>query len=325
MDTAGVIPRPRVLLHWVLRASISAAVLTYISYDVDHADLRATLTGVSVPGLVLPLVLFLAGQVLSGIKWWLIGSSVGLDRPLIDYVRFYYVGIFVNVFGLSTIGGDLVRALYVSDGQSPALGLDSVAFDRVSGLAILMALGALSLIAFPRYHLPVALSTALVAGGLALVVAWWTCPRLVRLLPPENRIRRSVEHDLAPLWRDRRLLAQIGAVSAVFHLSQVGVQYLLARAAGTSIPFSYCMVMHPALSFMMALPVSVGGFGVREGGYLYFLTRIGVDDSIAVTMGLLWWLMTALSGAAGALAFLASGAKLPRLRPRVVERVRNAG
>ena len=40
-----------------------------------------------------------------------------------------------NVFGLSTIGGDVVRGLYLADGQQRALALNSVIFDRVSGLA----------------------------------------------------------------------------------------------------------------------------------------------------------------------------------------------
>jgi len=316
--------QPRTLAHWALRAAVSAAVLAYISRDVDHADLRATLSAVRLRYLVLPLGLYLAGQVLSAVKWWRLGSSVGLARPLLDYVRFYFIGMFLNVFGLSTIGGDVVRGLYLGGGQRPALALNSVIFDRLSGLAILMALGAVALLAFPQYHLPWALSAALIVGGLLLFVGWWMCPRLVGLLPPRNRLRRQVEHDLAPFWRDRRLLAQVSALSAVFHVSQVGVQYLLARAAGTSLPFSYCLVIHPALSLMMALPVSVGGFGVREGGYLYFLTRADVDDSIAVTMGLLWWLMTALSGLVGALVFVASGAPLPRLRSRDVARVRSA-
>ena len=82
--------------------------------------------------------------------------------------------------------------------------------------------------------------------------------------------------------------------------------------------------MHPMLSLMMSLPLSVGGFGVREGGYLFFLTRLDIDDSIAVTMGLLWWLMTALSGLVGVLVFLASGAELPRLKARSSERLRGA-
>jgi hypothetical protein len=98
----------------------------------------------------------------------------------------------------------------------------------------------------------------------------------------------------------------------VFHLSQVCVQWLLGNAAGVDLPFTYCLVFHPILSVMMALPVSIGGFGVREGGYLYFLTRIDVDDSIAVTVGLLWFAVTAVNGLIGGVVFLASGAELPR-------------
>jgi glycosyltransferase 2 family protein len=319
-----MIPVSRSVVHWTLRAAVSAVVLTYISYDVDHADLRAALSAVHVRDLLLPLGLFLAGQVLSALKWWLVGSSVGLRRPVVEYVRFYFIGMVVNVFGVSTIGGDVVRALYLGGGRNAAVALNSVVFDRVSGLAILMALGALAFLAFPEYRLPSALSVALMAGGVALAVGWWTCPRLVRLLPVRNRFRRLVECDLAPFWRDRRLLVQISTLSAIFHLLQVGVQYLLARAAGTSLPFSYCLVMHPVLSLMLAMPISIGGFGVREGGYLYFLTRVDVDDSIAVTMGLLWWLMTAVSGAIGGLIFVASGARLPRVRSRAAERVRGA-
>jgi hypothetical protein len=153
-----------------------------------------------------------------------------------------------------------------------------------------------------------------VVAGTVLVLGWWTCPRLVRLLPERNRIRRQVEDELAPFWRDRRMLLKISVVSIAFHLTQVTAQWVLARAAGAALPFSYCLIFHPMISVMTALPLSVGGFGVREGGYLYFLTRIDVDDSIAVTAGLLWFAVTALAGLLGGALFVASGAELPRLR-----------
>jgi len=309
-------PRPRALAHGLLRAAISIGVVAYILIAIDRGDLWKALSSVRPGALLLPFGLYLAGQVLSAVKWWMLGTAVGLHSPLSDYVRFYFIGMFLNVFGLSTLGGDVVRGLYLGGGNRPALALNSVVFDRVSGLAILMAMGAVALLAFPSFHLPWGFSAALIAGGLGLVIAWWTCPLLVRLLPPGNRVRRQVEDDLAPFWTDRRMLALSSLVSVVFHLSQEGVQWLLARAAGAPVPFSYCLVMHPVLSVMMALPLSLGGFGVREGGYLWFLRRIGIDDSIAVTIGLLWWLMTALSGIVGAAVFLASGATLPRLRSR---------
>ena len=238
-------------------------------------------------------------------------------------VIFMCIELMLNAVNLAFVA--FARQHGQVDGQVVAFFVMVVAAaEVVVGLAILMAMGAVTLLAFPGYALPWPLSAACIVGGLALVVGWWSCPRLVRLLPERNRFRHQVEHDLAPFWSDRRLLVRVSLLSLAFHLSQVGVQWFLARAAGTSLPFSYCMVMHPILSLMMALPVSIGGFGVREGGYLYFLTRLDIDDSIAVTMALLWWLMGALSGVVGAVVFVASGAELPRLRARTPARVRGA-
>src|SRR5262249_24462031 len=96
-------PRHRALAQWVPPAAISPAVLAYTSADVDHGDVRAALSAVHVRALILPLGVYLLGQALSAVKWWMLGSSVGLTRPLGDYVRFYFIGMFLNVFGLSTI------------------------------------------------------------------------------------------------------------------------------------------------------------------------------------------------------------------------------
>lgn len=302
--------------RWGLRVATSLGIVIYILVDVDREHLWRAVTGVRLEWVALAVGLYVVGQTLSALKWWLIGRSVGLPGGLLEYGRFYFIGMFFNLLGVSTLGGDVVRALYLGRGRRPGLALNSVLFDRASGLAILMALGSVTLLAYPQYHFAGPLSVLVMAGGLALVAGWWTCPRLVTLLPAENRIRRQVETELAPFWRDRRLLLRIAVVSLCFHLSQVCVQWLLGRAAGVTLPFTYCLVFHPVLSVMMALPVSIGGFGVREGGYLYFLGLIDVDDSIAVTIGLLWWGVTVVVGLLGGALFFLNGAELPKLRVR---------
>ena len=306
-----MLPRP---VRWLLRVLVSAGIVAYILVDVRTSDLIGRLTGVRLTLVAAALALYLVGQLLSAYKWALLGRSVGFERSFGAYLRFYFIGMFFNVFGPSTIGGDVARSLYLGDGRRPGLAANSVLFDRVSGLALLMALGAVALLTFPGYGFPWPLTASIIGGGVALVLAWWTCPRLVRLLPAGNRLRRLVENDLEPFWRDRRLLGRVALLSVVFHLSQVVVQWILVMAAGGRVPFSYALIYHPVISVMTALPVSVGGLGVREGGYLYFLTRIDVDDAIAVTVGLLWFLVTILSGLVGATLFVASGAALPRLR-----------
>ncbi len=301
--------------RWLVRGLFSVGLVVYILLDVDTEDLVRALTSVH-PGLIgVAIALYLAGQAFSAYKWSLLGRSVGLERPVGDYTRFYFIGMFFNLLGPSTIGGDVVRALYLGEGRRPGLAINSVVFDRVTGLAVLMALGAGALVAFPEYHLPWLLTAALVAGGVLLVLGWWMCPRLVRLLPEQNRVRRQVESELGPFWRDRRLLARVAGVSLVFHLSQVCVEYVLVRSAGAALPLSYCLVFHPVVAVMGAVPLTVAGIG-SVGGYLYFLTRVDIDDSIAVTVGVLAVALTMLADLIGGAIFVASGARLPRLRAK---------
>src|SRR5262249_57766395 len=125
-----------------LGAAVAVVVLAYCSLDVGRADPRVAVSSVHARDLLLPLGLFLAGQVLSGLKWWLVRRSVGLTRPVFEYVRYYFIGMVVNVFGVSTIGGDVVRGLYLRGGPPAPPALNPVDFDRISALAVLTALGA---------------------------------------------------------------------------------------------------------------------------------------------------------------------------------------
>jgi uncharacterized protein (TIRG00374 family) len=249
------------------------------------------------------VLLYLLGQGLSAVRWFLLGRAVGLYRPFGDYARFYAIGMFFNLFGPSTLGGDAVRVMYLGRGQRRLLAAGSVLFDRMSGLAMLVALAAVTQAVYhPR--LPRALATSVTTVGLLLFVGWVAAPWLIRVLPREQRLRRWVEKELAPFWRDGSLLAWTAALSVVFHLSQVTVQYLLGRSIGAALPFWYCLVFHPLVVLATALPVSLGGFGVREGGYVLLLGRIGIAPSEAVVLSLMWFGVTAVAGLLGGLVFV---------------------
>jgi glycosyltransferase 2 family protein len=304
----------RELASWLIRILVSTGIVVYILVDVNRRHLIDRLSSVDLPLVGVAFLGYLGGQALSAYKWSLLGRSVGFEKPYTSYARFYFIGMFFNCIGVSTISGDVARALYLSGGRRTILAVGSVLFDRVSGLALLMALGAAALLVFPQYDLPWPLAASIVGGGTVLVLGWWICPWLVRLLPKTSRMRRQFDSELAPFWRDRRLLARVAVVSLLFHVTQVAVQWVLARAAGAAVPFGYAMFYKAVISVMTALPVSVAGLGVREGGYLYFLGRIDVDDSIAVTVGLLWFAVALLAGLVGGALFVVGGAHLPRPR-----------
>lgn len=285
----GAVPGSRPRWRTLAKIAVSVGVLAVLFHRVDAGALCDALGRVRPAVVALAIALYAGGQLLSARKWALLAAALGFRHRFSAYVRLYFEGMFVNLLGPSTIGGDLVRALGLGgrDRRMPAL--HSVLADRALGLTVLVCIGLAALAAFPQYGLPWWL--ALVTGSMALllVASWWSVPRMARLMPRHARVRRLLENDLASLWHDRSVLARATSLSVVFHLMEVTVEWMLARALGLGVPFSYCLILHPAVSVLAAVPVSVAGLGIREGGYAFFLERIGVSPAEALTFGILWF------------------------------------
>lgn len=291
------------------------AALGYLAYRTEPAKIARQLHDADRAYLLLAVLLYLLGQAVSAYRWRRIGHSVGLGEGFRSYLRFYFVGMFFNFFGPSTLGGDLVRALYLTElTRRRALAFNSVLFDRLSGLVVLIAIGGVAFVAFPQYGLPRPLLVVTVCLGIALFTGWWIAPRLARLLlPPHSRVRRLVANDLAPFWHDRRMLLAVVVVSLVFHSIQIAAQLVVSEALGLAVPLSYICIFHPLVSVISAVPISLSGIGLREGGYLYFLKHIGTAPSLAVAYGVAWFAVMLACGLLGGLVFLFSGGRLPRL------------
>jgi uncharacterized membrane protein YbhN (UPF0104 family) len=300
----------------LLQIGVSAAAVFLMLRLVDFRAAAQILADAR-PGLVVgAIALYLAGQVLSAYRWRLIGSSVGLVDDLRRYVEFYFIGMFFMFFGPSTLGGDLVRALYLAGTPGRrARALNSVVLDRLNGLVVLIAIGAVAFVLFPQYELPRPFLYFTVATAAAFFLGWWLAPWVVaRLFPPAHRLRRFVEVDLAPFWTDRAMLLGATVASVVFHLVQLAILFIVSRALHLDVPFSYIAVFHPLVSALSAIPITFSGIGLREGGYLFFLTHIGIAREGALAFGLLWLLVIIANSLIGGIVFLASGARMPALR-----------
>jgi hypothetical protein len=306
------------------KLAVSAGVLAVLFRRVDAARAAEALIALRPGTFAGVLALYVGGQLLSAGKWAIAANALGIRRRYRDYARLYFAGMFVNLFGLGTIGGDVTRSLMLAEGGRHALALASVVFDRASGLVILVAIGLGALAISPVAELPASIGWLAAGVVAALLLSWSLLPRLATLLlPAEHRWRRFVLEDLAPLWADRALLGRVATASAGFHLLEVTAQYVLARALDLRVPYSYCLVFHPLVTVVASFPVSVGGIGVREGGYVFLLGLIGIAPAEAFTMGLLWSFVVVLGGLGGG-ALLLFGRQRARVPAAGVEAVGEA-
>ena len=304
----------------IVQVAITVLAVALIARLVDLRETARILTSAHLGWALFAVAIYVFGQLMSAFRWWLIGRSVGLGGRYVDYARYYFIGMFFMSFGPSTLDGDFIRGLYLAEGGGRrGRAFNSVLFDRLNGLVILVAIGAAAFLIFPQYRTLAPEFTLMfwitLGFASALLVGWALAPWLVRLaLPADHKIRRFVEVDLGPFWTDRGMLVSTSVVSFFFHLVQILGQWAVSRALGITIPFSYIAVFHPLVSAVASIPVSFSGIGLREGGYLYFLTKFGVDQPSAVAYGVLWLLVIIINSLLGGLVFLASGARLPAFR-----------
>jgi len=279
--------------------------------------MAATLASARLAPIGGAVLIYLLGQILTAWRWDLIAHASGFRERLRRIVTWYFIGMFFNLFGPSTLGGDVVRSLYLGGPTGRrTLALHTVVFDRLSGLTMLVAVALFAMGAFGTFGLPPAVVWLSVTVGVALVAAWWMVPPLaVRFLPPRNRVRVLVEGDLRRFWNDGRLLAATAGISLVFHVVQVAAVYLIGRAVGLTVPWPYYFVFHPLVTIFSALPLSLAGLGIREVGYVWFLSAVeNVPHETAAAFALLWLLVLLVASGVGGLVFLVYGGGMPSLR-----------
>ncbi|HEY2772812.1 MAG TPA: lysylphosphatidylglycerol synthase transmembrane domain-containing protein [Candidatus Binatia bacterium] len=303
------------------KVGVSAGALYLVVSRIDTAAMVRALSAADRTDVVVVILLYLVGQALTAWRWKLIASRVGFTEPMAEFQRYYFIGMFFNLFGPATLGGDVVRALYLgASAGRRAVALHTVIFDRLSGLVMLVFVAVAAIVLFGRFDLPWPMIWLVVASGTAMAVGWFLVPMLARrILPESGRLNRMIERDLEPFWKDRRLLVRTAGISACFHIMQASSLILLGNAVSMHVDWRYYFIFHPLVSVLSAVPVSVAGLGIREAGYVWFLQHVGVNGDTALVFSILWFIVLLASSLVGGVVFLASGAQVPTLRaqPRV--------
>ena len=101
-------------IRWVaVQGMISVALLTWIFRGLDRQAFQALFARLPLWFYVVSLGVVLGGQVLYAWRWWLVLTVTGAEVSFSTAVRQYFVGIFVNNFLPSTVGGDLAKVYYI--------------------------------------------------------------------------------------------------------------------------------------------------------------------------------------------------------------------
>jgi hypothetical protein len=86
---------------------------------------------------------------------------------------------------------------------------------------------------------------------------------------------------------------------------------MIGKALQIEVPFAFCIILYPLVGTFAALPISLNGIGLREGGYLFLLGLIGISAEKGVAFGLLIFLVVVVDSLIGGLVFLLKKSPTP--------------
>jgi len=304
--------RRQSLGRW-LRVIVSAVLLAVLVTKIHPGDLLPERRHFSTLAfLIAGLVITGLGIVLSAWRWQRVLEVFDVRVPLRTLTKHYFAGQFVGNVLPSTIGGDVVR---VSRGAtttgSGTVAFASVVLERLSGFIALPLLVFVGFLLRPSLldnnHAWIALAIAfgtLVLLALILVVAGH--PKIAgRFAERENWMRfiGAVHVGIDRLRHQPRDAFGVLGAAVVYQLSVVASLYCAVQALDISIPTAAVIAFIPAVAMGQTVPLSVSGFGVREGLLVLLLHPLGVSTSSAVALGLFWYGMLLIVSLLGAPAF----------------------
>ena len=286
----------------VIKIVISGLMLWLVLRLVESRDLLEALREISLGTVLIVVVGYFLGQALSAYKWLLIARSAKIDTSFIETLKAYYIGAFVNSFGLGVVGGDVARGLLLTKkegAKTPALA--SVIADRAHGLAVLALIGMIAAVLTQGATLEPRVKLLLIICVPAIIAGWWLGPILLKMLfPKTSKLRIKAEQVEEAFPKDFVTLVMITIISVIFHSTQIALHWVIAQALGVNLAWSTLFVYVPVVNILATLPLSWNGLGVRETSYLYFLAP-AITASQSVAFGAIWLLALSVTSAIGGL------------------------
>lgn len=279
------------------KVAVSAALLAFLATKVSLPDLRAAMARLG--GLDLAMAAGLVGLQCTLLGWRWHRLTVHLGSPLRPWLALQWtlVGIFFNQALPSSVGGDGVRIwLLHRHGCRPGMALGSVLVERVSGLVVhaMLVSGAAVLLGAqqlgPATHAVLVAIGPLVlaASGCALALCGWAS----RLRP--GRLRDSLQ----TLWqafhavlRNPSALFETLVLGALASLTTLMAAWVLGHSLGVVAGPEVYMALMGGAMLLAVLPISLGGWGVREATVVALFVQLGAPQEPVLAMSLVWGLL----------------------------------
>ena len=299
----------------ILRFGLSGILLFYLYHLVDVEKTVAVFRSVRLEFI---FYAFLTSCVMTGfllLRWFIFIWAFGIKIPVFSVVRYFFIGLFGNLFMPTSIGGDVIKVLGLCrfTDEKPKV-VASVILDRISGFLGMIVVAFFAFIF--SFSILRDFSLLVMILGMAMVAVLMLAVlfhepfyaffvRAFSRFPKLQKSLMEMHYDIALLKDQKSAFYKAVAISSLGQIVCAVCYYLLSLGLLQDVRLIYFIIFVPLITVASAFP-SIGGLGVREAGIVFLLAKVGVDSGISVSLGLLNFLFMMLTGIMGGIFFAAT-------------------
>jgi len=324
-------------VSWIARIAVATAAILLLLRGQDWGRLAVTFRGMNLGYFVLSLGIYAFAQVVISVRWWLLLRAQAIHIGVLAAIRLFFLGLFYSNVMPGSVGGDLVKAWYVTKHTDKRLeGVLSVFLDRAIGLFGLVLMAVLTYVLFLRGRITalfqadeggagwfsrhpyailgsagvagILLAVSLVYPASRAVLAHWAAVVRLRGITLLRKTRDAVAAYCARPWT----LLWTVFLTFIGQSIVLVAFWLLGRDLGMDVGLRYYLFVFPVMWVVGAVPISIAGLGIVEAGTVGLFCRLtGAPAEQALALVLCQRLIWVLASLPGGLIHLL-GAHLPR-------------
>jgi uncharacterized membrane protein YbhN (UPF0104 family) len=278
----------------VIRFFVTVALLVYLFKSLSWQTMLAALIHMHPGNIAIGLVVGSSGIVLSAYQWRVLLRAQHIHFDLADLIKLYMIGITVSHFLPTGFGGDAFKCFYIGRKSHNGVGATTATIMcRVTGFASMIILVVPVMIVLHQWF-PFLLTLAFMLLCLLGCTTIMGILLFSLLLPTFSKNR----------WARHRFFTRLASVGTALHKSALMPRpicgallygavfwlvailncYVYANALGIHEQLAFYFLAVPLAALIASLPLSLNGFGLREGAFVYILSFVHVPSTTALLL-----------------------------------------
>lgn len=263
------------------------------------------------------LIISIGRIAIASFRWKLILAEYKFSSRLIELFKLSLEGAFVsNFLPMSQTGGDIYKSIKLGKKlKNLKLSASSLFIGRIHGLSSFLLLGLIGSYFYFRISNVndfFFVTLALFSISIAIIICLHTrydplvqiLSKFEKILRHKNKAYPKIYDSLGLKKMTLKTILKSYGLSIVFQLCGVFVFWCTSKSLHLDISIWAFFFVIPISSIISLLPISIGGYGVREGSAIYLFSEFGIGVNSAASLLLLQFSQVFVVACLGGILFL---------------------